>query len=178
MAIVGIPIAIGAQFVSDRLILLVAGPEFLLAGNILKILILAASIIFVGTIFSHAVIAIDKQRRIIKAYAFVAITALIGYFYFIPLYSYYGAAWVTIYSESAIALAAAWLVWRETGFLPNFSVVGKSLIASLFMSIVLYFFADLNLLFLISFAIVAYFIGLLAVKGVTKEEILELVTKG
>ena len=178
MVILALPIVVGTQFVGTRVMTLVAGKEFALSGKILKILILAAGIIFVGTVFSHAVIAIDRQKKIITAYAFVAVSALIGYLIFIPRYGYYGAAGVTIYSELAIALAAFFLVRRVTGFRLSLSVAGKAFMSSLAMALLLFFLLEFNLLLLILLSAILYFSCLYLLKGVTREQILELISKG
>jgi O-antigen/teichoic acid export membrane protein len=178
MVLLALPLVVGTQFVGLRIMTIVAGKEFELSGEILKILILAAGIIFIGTVFSHAVIAIDRQKKIIAAYVFVAITALIGYLIFIPRYSFYGAAWVTIYSELAIALAAYLLVRRVTGFRPKLSVAGKALLSSLAMALALSILSGLNLLLLIIIAALVYFACLYFLRGVTREQILELISKG
>lgn len=174
LAILAIPLVIGTQFIAKDVMTLVAGEEFAASGSILKILILAAGLIFLGNMFAHAVIAIDKQKKIISAYAFTAITAVIGYFIFIPRYSYFGAAWVTIYSELAMALASGYIVWKYARFTPRFDVVCKSLAASGVMAIALYFTKDNSLLAALPLAIIAYFAALYIFRGVTRQEIKEV----
>ncbi|PIR94874.1 hypothetical protein COT95_01820, partial [Candidatus Falkowbacteria bacterium CG10_big_fil_rev_8_21_14_0_10_37_6] len=91
MAIIALPLAVGAQFVAVPLMRLVAGEEFAASGPILRLLIFAAGAVYLGVIFSHSIIAIEKQKQTIWAYVFVAVTALAGYLIFIPTYSYFGA---------------------------------------------------------------------------------------
>lgn len=177
MAILAIPMIFGTFFLADAIMAVVAGPDFAVAGNVLRLLIIASSTIYLGTVFSHAVIAIDKQKSIIGAYAFVAITALIGYFLFIPRYSYYGAAAVTIYSELAIALAAFALVWRHSRFLPSLKTFFKSLLSSMVMSIFLFYFNSLPLALSITIGGIVYIITLFLLRGVTREDILEIMNK-
>ncbi len=177
MAILAIPLFFGAQFLADRLMTLVAGSDFAASGPVLRILILAASIIFVGTMFSHAVIAVDKQRKIIGAYFFVAITALIGYLILIPRYSYFGAAWMTIYSELSIALASGWLVWRTSAFYPDFRIAGRALLACLPMSAWLLYAGNLNLWLVITIACLIYFVALYLIKGITRQDVLTLMAR-
>ncbi len=175
MMIAAIPLIIGTQFLAKQVMVLVAGPEFELSGPILKILILAAGLIFTGCMFAHAVIALDKQKKIIKVYIFTAITAVIGYLIFIPRYSYFGAAWVTIYSESVVALASLFLVWKYAKFLPNLKVAGKSLLASLAMAAALYLIPEWNLIISLCIAITTYFVFLYLFKGITKQDITKLI---
>lgn len=138
MIIIALPMIFGTQFIATQIMTLVAGPEFAISGVMLKILIIAASMVFIGTIFSHAIIAINKQKNLIWPYFFTSITALAGYLIFIPKFSYYGAAWVTIYSETIITLFTIYLLWKHTKLLPKFNIFFKALISSVLMALVLH----------------------------------------
>lgn len=177
MSIIAVPMIFGTYFLADKIMGTVAGQGFAMGGPVLRLLIIAASIIYMGTIFSHAVIAIDKQRSIIGAYAFVAFSSLAAYFFFIPRYSYFGAAGVTIYSELFIALASAFLVWKHSQFKPVLNVAFKSILASLVMSLFLAISMDLNLALSISVGIASYVAALFIFKGVTVEDVWEIMSK-
>jgi len=133
MAILAIPLIIGSQLLARPVMKFVAGSGFSDSGNILKFLIIAVAAIFLGTIFSHAVIALNKQKKLIWFYVFTSISSLVAYFIFIPKYSYYGAASVTIYSEVAIAIFSAICVYKYSNFKPNLKVFFKALISALIM---------------------------------------------
>lgn len=180
MMIIAVPLMIGTQFVASQIMTIVAGSDFAVSGQILKLLIIACGAIFFGNIFAHAVIAIDRQKNIIGAYLFAAITSVIGYLIFIPLFSYYGAAWVTIYSEVLIALASFYLVWKYGNFLPNLKVTFKALISSVIMGGATYFMLNywqLNLMLILVLAITIYFLNLLLIGGLKKEDFLILINK-
>ncbi|MEA3464135.1 MAG: flippase [Patescibacteria group bacterium] len=177
MVIMAFPLVIGAQFTAKRIMVLVAGQEFALSGPILRILILAAGLIFIGCVFAHGVIAINKQRKMIGAYIFTAVTALVGYLIFIPEYSYFGAAWVAIYSETVVVIASVYLIWRFTKFLPNLEITGKSLLASAIMAAGLYLTAGWNLFIVLSLAVIVYFTALYVLKGIKKQDIIELMNR-
>lgn len=183
MVILAIPLIVGTQFLAKEVMVMIAGPEFGDSGQILKILILAAAIIFLGCIFSHAIIAFDKQKKIIWTYCFVSLTALIGYLIFIPRFSYVGAAWVTIYSEAVIALAAVYYTFKYSGFLPRFNVFFKSILASVVMGFFLFawpvrFYESMIGLFItLIFSSTIYFLALYLLKGIAKEEILTLLNR-
>lgn len=177
MVILAMPLVPGTWFLSDSIMVITAGDEFLVSGKVLKILILASAIIFLGTMFSHALIAIDRQKKIIGAYVFTGITALFGYFIFIPKFSYIGAAWVTVYSELAIALFSIYYFHKYTNFLPNMNLVLKSLLASIGMGFCIYLvpnylyeFNIMLVLFIIIFMVI-YFLFLYLLKGVEKKDI-------
>lgn len=180
MVILAVPLAVGTQFLAKDIMILIAGQEFAPSGPILQILILAACLIFFGNMFAHAIIAIDKQRKIISAYIFTAITAVIGYLIFIPHFSYFGAAWVTIYSETVIVLASIYLVWKFTQFRPNFKIFLKSLAAAIIMAIAIYtlnnYFTN-NLLIILCSAAIIYFAALYLFKGLTKQDLMDLLNR-
>lgn len=138
MAIAAIPIVIGAQFIADELMTAVAGSEFAKSGIILRMLVVSIAAIFIGTMFSHAVIAIDKQKKMIGAYVFTSISSLIAYLIFVPKFSYFGAAAVTIYSEVMIAIFSAYCVLKYSGFKTSLKTISKSLAAGLVMGAFLY----------------------------------------
>ena len=177
MAIISIPLVVGSQFLATEIMTIVAGPEYKMSGLILKILVLATFFIFIGVIFSHIIIAIDKQKKVIGAYIFTSITSLIGYFIFIPKYSYVGAAWMTVYSEAVIALLVFFYVWKYARFVPNFVIFIKSLLASLVMAILLYFIPSsfysslLGLCITLFISVLIYFISLYFFGGIEKKEL-------
>jgi O-antigen/teichoic acid export membrane protein len=180
MAILAIPLFVGTQFVAQDIMTLIAGPEFAGSGPILQVLIGAAALIFLGNIFAHAVIAAEKQKKIIWLYLFTAITSFAAYFILIPIYSYMAAAWITIYSELMVAFGSLAYVWYYTGFLPNLSVPVKSLLASGVMAAGILGLRQIGLgsLFLeLPLAVIIYFASLYVLGGVTKQEFSDLLNK-
>lgn len=174
LIIIAVPIIFGTLFLGERIVTDVAGSNFTLSGTILKILILAAGMIFIGTLFGHVIVAIQKQRAMIWGYATVALTSLVGYIIFIPHYSYWGAAWVTVYSESAIAFLTFLVVYRTTHFVPSGKIFLKSILASLAMSAAIYSLINLNLLILIALGAAIYFGALYLLRGYNKETVTEI----
>jgi len=176
MIIIAIPLIIGAQLTAGPVMLLIAGENFSQSGQILKILILAIGFIFIGCLLAHAVIALDKQKNIIGAYIFTALTSLAGYLIFIPRFSYYGAAWVTVYSEFAIALFSLYIVVKYSQFRPSLIIILKSLAASLIMGSTIYLLiGKINLILLILFAGAIYLFCLYLFKGLAKKDFKNLI---
>lgn len=171
MSILAVPLVVGTQLTARPIMTLIAGKEFAGSGNILQILILATGFIFLGSIFTHGIIAINKQKNIITAYIFTSITAVVGYLIFIPKYSYFGAAWMTVYSELAIALSSAYLVWKFTKFLPNIKTLTKTIISSAIMAGAIYFIplkiesSYIHLFLILTIAVIVYFVSLYLLKG-------------
>jgi len=178
MAILSLPLIFGTQLVASQVMVTVAGYEFYDAGKILQILIIANAFIFLGNIFSHAIIAVDEVKKLFKPYFFVAISSVILYIFFIQKYSYFGAAWITVYSEFIIMCAFIYIIYKKTKFFPDLDVFFKSLASS----IIMYFFILMlnylqinNLFFILISSIIIYFVFLFLIKGFSKEEIFSLI---
>ncbi len=178
MVILAIPLILAVEVLAPEIIYLIAGEDFNASAKILQILILAAGFIFIGTIFSHAIIAINKQKKLIPLYIFVSISSLIAYIILIPKYSYFGAAWVTIYSELAIAVFSIIYLHRMINFLPRQKVLIKSLLSSLLMFVILLLLSHyltiswLNLGILSITGFIVYSLTLYALKGFSKKDLL------
>jgi O-antigen/teichoic acid export membrane protein len=170
-----VPSIFGTLFLGERLMKLVAGDDFALSGTILKILILAAGAIFLGTLFGHIVVAIKKQRVMIWGYAIVAAISLLGYIILIPRYTYWAAAWITVFSEGAVALLTFFVVWKTTKMIPSGKILFKTIIASLAMSGILYSLSPANLLLLILLGATVYFAVLYLLRGYNRETVTEII---
>lgn len=177
MIMLSLPLMVGTQFLASHIMSLMGGQEFRVSGIALRILALAAGSVFIGCMPAHALIAVDKQKKMIGAYIFTAITALFGYFIFIPKFSYVGAAWVTVYSEAAIALFIIYLLIKYVKISFNFRVTLKSAFATLVMAIVLFQIAAWNVFLSLTAAMAVYFAVMILIGGISKKFILDLVNK-
>lgn len=175
LIVIIVPIIFGTMFLGERIMSAVAGSDFALSGTILKILILATGAIFIGTLFGHVIVAIKKQKQMLWGYASVAFLSLISYVIFIPLYGYWAAAWITVFSEGVIALLTFFVVWKNTRLVPSGKILGKSILASILMCVVIYFLINLNLLLLILLGVTTYFIALFLFRGYNKKMITEII---
>lgn len=177
MAISAIPLTVGGILLSRQIMVAVAGSEFAESGRILNLLIVAVAFIFLGTMFSHAVIALDKQKKLIPFYLFTSISAFIGYIVLIPRYSYIGAAVVTIYSEALIGIFSAYCVYRYSKYLPKLNIVFKSIVASFIMGFFIYLYPDqykdgyLNLSIVIILASIIYGLFLFLLGGINIQDL-------
>lgn len=127
------PLLFGGIFLAKPIMAFVAGKEFEVSSGVFAVLLVALWWIFFGTLFTHTVIALKKQRRIVWGFAVDAVLSIIGYLIFIPRYSYWGAAGVTIFSEVFIAIWAYVLTSRVSGYKISFKIPLKSLLASFVM---------------------------------------------
>lgn len=157
-------------------------PDLVLAGQLLWVLVPAAAFVFFGSLFGHAVVALQVQRPMTRHYFIVAFFGVLGYLALIPPFGAWGAAWVTLACEGAIAVLAARIVRKQWKGRVSFLLTGKALAASGIMFIVLMgtrvLFADfapaLSLLCTFVLGVTAY-IGMIALfKGPTLYDVRRL----
>ncbi|MFA6255183.1 MAG: flippase [Patescibacteria group bacterium] len=175
LIIIIIPMIVGGYFLGVPLMVLMAGTDFTISGEIIKILLIATGIIFIAGLFGYAVVALNQQKKMIKFYAINAAVSIIGYIIFIYKYTYWGAAWMTVFTETFILFTAAYVMYQNLKFLPKLKMLGKSIIASLVMAIPLWFLPNLPLGLSVSLGILVYFAALYLLKGFDKQIILDIV---
>ncbi len=171
-----IPLIVGVLFLAEPLMVLVAGEEFAVSSQPLKILIFATAFIFLGSLVTHTIIAMEKQKSMLKFYFLSAAIALIGYLFFIPKYSYTGAAYITVAVEFLVTFFAFMIIWQTIKFFPSLRILFRALLAGLIMGVVLYFLIGINLFLLIILSILVYFISLYFLKGISKKTIKEILS--
>ena len=153
----------------------IAGEQFVIAAGPLSILIIATAMIYFGALFGYGIVAIGKQKKMIGFYLFDAIFSLIAYLIFIPLYSYWAAAILTVITEAIIMIAAWRLLTKEVDFRIKWQVFFKTLLAAVTMSIFLEIFNNQSLITLIIIGVTVYFLILYLLRGIKKEDLKELI---
>lgn len=133
-SVLALPILGGTLLVAQPLMALVAGEEFRRAGVYLVILMLANTFVFYGILFSHVIVAINKQRAIIPAFLATAAVAIVLYLLTIPEHGAIGAAWTTVISEAMIAALTAIMVMRVAHFRPRWRSFNVALLSTIAMT--------------------------------------------
>jgi len=172
-----IPMIVGGYFLSVPIMTLLAGNDFAISGQIMSILLLAVGSIFLAGLFGYAIVALGIQKKMIKFYAINAIISVIGYLIFIPRYSYWGAAWMTVFTELFILISAAYMIRKQLQFFPRFQIAQKALVASLAMAAYLFLLGPINLFFALFSATAFYFIILYLIKGFDTRLIAEIIKR-
>lgn len=175
LSIIVIPMVLATVILGNKIMLLVAGLEFYLSGDLLKILIFGAAAIYFGSFFGYIIVAADLQKKMIKFYLSDAIISLILYFLFIPIYGYWAAAILTVFTEAFILLSGYYILKKDLKIKINFSVAKKSLLAALVMSLILTLLLSQNLITLVIIGLIVYFWMLYMLRGIDKNNVLEII---
>ncbi|MDP2684694.1 MAG: flippase [bacterium] len=175
MIMIAIPLVVGTLFLAGPIMDMIA-PEFTDSARVLQILIFATATIFIGNLFGNTVVALNQQKKMMWLYLMVAIISVGGYLILIPKYSYFGAAGMTIAAELMVTFSAMYIVLKYSKARLSFSVLGKTIISSGLMGLVLYFMSGVNLFVMLPIAVIVYFGSMLATKGISRD-ILKEVTR-
>ena len=148
-------------------------PAYADSADLLRILILSAGTIFLGTLFGYAVVALGQQRAMIKGYLAGAIAGLVLYFLLIPPFGYWGAAWGTLISEIIVAGFAYLLVRKTSGQKISLSIILLTLPA--IIGLVLFFqFVNIQWMVEIALGIILYIILLIMFRAIPESFVKEI----
>ncbi len=176
MMLLAAPLVVGTFVVGTPLMTLVAGNDFASSGPILKILVIAVGVIFLGTVSSHAIVALDAQRKTMPLYIAVALATFAAYILLIPTYGMYAAAWLTVLSEVTVAVGTTIISLRLSGSgLPWISLL-KCMVAALLMAIAIQPLKGLWLPIPILSGAVVYIFLVLALGTVSKDTLKDLLS--
>ncbi len=175
LALIAVPMIFSVWVLGEKIMVFVAGGQFILSGVIIKILILAAAAIYFSSLFGYTIVSAGLQKKMIKFYLIDAALALILYIVFIPIYSYWAAAIITVLTEVFIALSSWWILRRQLKISLNLAAAWKYLVAASIMSAAIALLHSQNLLTLVVIGLIVYFAALYFMKGIDRKEILEII---
>ena len=171
MILLALPIATGLILLADRVILHIYSSEF--TNSVIALQILAASLIFifVNYLMGYLLNAIDRQKLFTLTSGITTIFNILLNVILIPKYSYIGAAVATLISE-ILSFSMLYYLTSKNKFSINLAkIVAKPIIANIAMIGFVIYLKNLHLILIISISAIIYFLVILAIKGIGKEEI-------
>jgi len=175
LMIFAVPIVVGAMLVGRPLMAFIGGNGFIVSGDILKVLIIASGAIFATSLFGYAVVGLGQQKKMMWGYLTTAIITFIGYLIFIPKFGYWGAAWMTVFSEVLVMAWSAIIVYKTIKFLPSMKSFLRVIPATIVMALVITLVGSWSVVWVILVAVVAYFLVLYLVGGIKRQFVLDLI---
>ncbi|EKE15628.1 MAG: heteropolysaccharide repeat-containing protein [uncultured bacterium] len=169
------PLIIGTMFLSDEIIQLIAGPEFSESAGALRILVFALGFIFFGNFFNSILIAGNLQKKLMFALSFSAGFNILLNAFFIPMFSFIGAAITSVLTEFLVVALTFYLTKKHLGYVPHINNFFKIIFSGFIMAVFLFFFAGINLIALVLISAIVYVLALWATQAITTTEILSIV---
>ena len=103
----------------------------------LQVIIWSIPVGFVNSVTQYVLIAANQQRYLTKAFAFGVAFNLAGNLLLIPLFSFIGAAVVTIFSEVCLLLLFARRVHRDVGTVAWLDLIWRPVVSAVAMGVIL-----------------------------------------
>ncbi|TVR20250.1 MAG: hypothetical protein EA396_10900 [Anaerolineaceae bacterium] len=133
-----IPLAVAFTFLAEFLTLFLGGAAFMPAGAIaLQIMIWSIPFGWMNSLTQYALIAVDLQRMITRAFVVAVTFNIVTNLIFIPRYGYQAAAVTTILSEIVLLLPFAVLMQSALGRLRWLDMVWRPVVAGAAMGAVI-----------------------------------------
>ncbi len=135
LQVVTVPVLVFFIAFAPEVIEVLGGSEFSDAAPVLRILMVNAAIVYVGTLFFQALVALGRQKKLFwLLLAVVAVNVPVN-LVLIPLWGAEGAALAVVISELA-AFALALRLYRDVGPLPRIERARATLLAGGAMAVV------------------------------------------
>jgi O-antigen/teichoic acid export membrane protein len=171
LLLLALPLSTGIFLLADRIILLFFGEKMLPgSGQALALLIWFLPFSFINSVTQYALIAVNQQRFLTRAFIIGATFNVVANLLLIPRYSFVGAAVTTVLSELVLFLPFYYSVRRHITPLPFLELFWRPIVASAVMGSVIWLARGQPLLLIVLIAMVAYAVALLAFGAVTKED--------
>ena len=169
--IIAFPIGVGTTLLADKFILLVYGTQFIHSIIALQILIWWHVLGSLNWLLGTVLQSINKQKIFAVSTGICAIFNVIANLFFIPIMSYVGASITTIATESILFVLLFYCVSKGLYRLSLWGTIMKPIAAGAIMGIGIYYIQSFNVLMVIAIAVVIYFLALIALGGISKEDI-------
>jgi O-antigen/teichoic acid export membrane protein len=171
-----IPVTVGTILLSEKIMMLVGGNEFSSASVILRLLSLAVFGVYLGAVFGHAAVALNKQKQTMWIYLSDAVLTLIGYILFIPRYGATGAAWMSVFSELYAGILLFVTISYFSKVKLRLNTFMKIILSSFIMSIVILQIKNYPLFVIVPIGVITYATTLIVTKGISLSTIKEIIS--
>ncbi len=171
--IITIPLIISTLFLAPDIIRIVGGAAFGESVLVLRILIFALALIFYGHLFTSILIASALQKKLMYALVTAALINISSNAFMIPLYSYNGAAIVSVITELFVVTSTLIIALRHTTYTITSLKLLYLTLAGAAMAL-LYFVLPFNSFITTFFAVSAYIILLFIFRVITRDDIMHI----
>jgi O-antigen/teichoic acid export membrane protein len=168
LAILGLPLAIGAVVTADSIVHVTRGFEQSIPA--LRILAPSVALLFVNNAFIYTLTAINRQLDFTRLALFTLAVNVILNLVLIPPYGYLGAAVASIITEVALFAGGWWLLRRHLASLSIVGSIAPVLASAAAMGIVVYLIRAWPLAVVIVLGAAVYLAGLLLTRALSPEE--------
>ncbi|HAT71237.1 MAG TPA: hypothetical protein DCS63_00275 [Elusimicrobia bacterium] len=175
ISLIGIPLIFGTLATGDYLIRFIFGLKYLNTGPLLNLIIPGAILYILNTVYYAYLISEEKQMENMRISVARTLTLLSASMLLIPAFGARGAA--AAYTLSEFLSAVIYVRTIKTSPNPAYdhlALLAKPLIASIAMFFIVYLVPQRLAFLKIPAGVISYTVIILAIKGVTQDEIRKL----
>lgn len=174
LSFLAIPLIAGTILLAGPIVHLVFGEEFGNTALALRVLAIAAGLLFINIYLTGIFKAANRQRTLVQIQLVgLVINILLNYF-LIKNYSYLGAAWATVLTEGIIFIVSFSYIYFLIARLNEVGFFAKSALATGAMIGVILLTQNLNVLFVVPLSILIYVSSLYLLRGFILQEFMLL----
>lgn len=166
-----LPLAVFFTVTAEPLTFILGGAEYLPDGAIaLQLMVWSIPIGWMNSLTQYALVALDLQRRIMRAFALAVVFNIVTNLIFIPQYGYRAAAITTIFSELMLFVPFAWLLHGAIGRVAWLDILWRPIVASGVMLAVYVVLSPIQPLLALIIAGGVYAVTILALRPLSADE--------
>ena len=175
--IIIVPIVIGVLFEAEAIMRVVGGEAFVASAPVLRLLIWALFFIFFGQFFTILLLTGKLQKLLLGILSVIAVANIAANVLLIPLFSYIGAAWVSVGTEAAVVAACAVAGILRLDYRPHIPQFWRIIVAGGLMTVALLWLSHLPLAATILGSGVVYAAALWLTRAVGADEIRGIIAR-
>lgn len=177
LALAAFPLVVGGMILARPLIVFVSGEAFAPSAGIFRLLLVAVGCLYFAALSGHSIIAVQKQRSMVKVYGAVAFVGVAAYLFLIPRFSTTGAALGTILTEALTMTCGYVIVLRTAAFRLKLAGLGRAALATAVMALALWSLRSLVWYVQLAGAVIVYAGMVLAVRGVPLQDLRKIMSR-
>lgn len=171
ITVIGFPIAFGTYFLSEKIIILLFGNEFIESVQPMKIMSIILIFNYFRQILNVTLFASDKEKIASITFIFATILNICLGLLFIPRWSYNGACYAILISEIVLMLCSLFYVYKDNVIEFIFVKTGARILLSIVTCLFfLYISSSLHLFLQVSIGLVIYTFSVFLYGVFSKEE--------
>lgn len=174
LVILALPLAPAVALLADKIILLMSGSQFVNSIPALRILGVAASVLFINIFLASLYGATNNQKRLVGMQVIGLLVNVTANLVLIPRFAHIGASYATIITEVSICVAVLGYALLKIVRLDTINFIPKALLATLIMAGLIKLTDQAHLLVQVLLAVVSYFGIIILTKAIKTRELVDL----
>lgn len=172
-----VPLVVSVLFLAESIIWIIGGAAFAQSTEILRILVWALALIFLGHFFSTALIVSNMQKKLMYIFAIAAVCNITFNLIFIPRFSYIAAAYTSVGTELIVVAISFYVSATKLRYWPKTDKLPGVLFSGLGMALTFLVFRGQHFVIAGLAGVAVYGVFLWIFKVITASEISSLITK-